>query len=371
MTYKVLVAGGAGFVGSHLVRALLRAGHGVRVLDSFVQQVHGETTYQPPAGVELVRGDVRDPAAVKAALDGVEAVYHLAAEVGVGQSMYEIRRYVEANDVGTSVLLEALVERRHQVRKLVVASSMSIYGEGAYQCEKCGPTYPLLRPAAQFRLREWEVRCPKCRVAMTPIPTPEAKRLIPASVYAITKQNQEQLCLVVGRAYDIPTVALRYFNIYGPGQALSNPYTGALAIFSGRLLNRAPPLIFEDGLQTRDFIHVSDIVRANLLALESDAANFQAINVGTGRATTVLQVAELLAQGLKVDVRPLIVGRFREGDIRHCVADVSSARTLLGFTAQVPIEEGIPDLLGWVRGQQATDRIPQAADELQVRGLIR
>ena len=370
---NVLVTGGAGFIGSHLVDALDEQGHRVRVLDALVEQVHGEggARYLNPAA-EFVRGDVCDRAAVDAALEGVEVVFHEAAEVGVGQSMYEIERYVRANDLGTAVLLEALVARRPQVRKLVVASSMSIYGEGAYRCDACGSEeHPRLRPTSQLLERRWEVECPRCGGALKPIGTNEEKPLYPSSVYAISKQDQEQYCLVVGRAYEIPTVALRYFNAYGTRQALSNPYTGVCAIFSGRLLNGERPVIFEDGEQTRDFVHVGDVVRANLLALETDAADYQAVNIGTGRPISVREVALMLARGLGREVEPEIVARYREGDIRHCVADITRARRLLGYEPRVTLEEGIPELLAWVREQEAADRVTRATAELESRQLVR
>jgi dTDP-L-rhamnose 4-epimerase len=321
--------------------------------------------------VEVIRADVRDRAAVERALDGVEVVFHEAAEVGVGQSMEEVARYVGSNTVATTVLLEALAERRAQIRKLVVPSSVSVYGEGAYRCPHCGPVRAEPRTPARLAVREWEPICPRCGDSLSAAPTPETHPLDPASVYAITKQDQEQLCLVVGRAYGIPTVALRYFNVYGPRQALSNPYTGVAAIFSGRLLNKQAPVIFEDGEQTRDFTHVNDIVQANMLALESEAANFQTVNVGTGVATSVRRMAELLASGLGIDIQPEIVGRYREGDIRHCVADISRARTLLGYAPSVRLEEGIPQLLAWVQEQQASDAVAKATAELQARGLVR
>jgi len=368
---KVLVTGGAGFIGSHLVEALARLGHSIRVLDVLVDQVHGAVQRELPSEAELVVSDVRDQVSVEAALDDVEFVFHEAAEVGVGQSMYEIERYVSANTLGTATLLRALVARRGQIKKLVVASSMSIYGEGAYRCLECGPVAPSLRPGVQLEARDWEMHCPRCQSILEPVPTPETKPLDPASVYAVTKQDQEQLSIIVGRAYGIPTVALRYFNVYGSGQALSNPYTGVAAIFSSRLLNGQPPLIFEDGLQSRDFTHVSDIVQANLLAMQSESANFEAINIGTGRATSVRQIAELLASGLGVDLEPSIVGRFREGDIRHCFADISRARQLLGFQPAVSLEDGIPHLLEWVKRQRAKDGVLEATQELQNHGLVR
>lgn len=367
-----LVTGGAGFIGSHLVDALIKRGKKVRVLDLLVPQVHsdGRPRYLHP-DAEFIQGDVCDHAVLSRALEGIDVIYHNAAEVGVGQSMYQIQRYVRANDLGTSALLEAIVERRGHVRKLVVASSMSIYGEGSYRCEACGSVHPQLRPTSQLLERRWEVECPRCAAPLSPEPTPEDKPLFPTSVYAITKQDQEQLCLVVGRAYGIPTVALRYFNVYGTRQALSNPYTGVCAIFSARLLNGQRPIVFEDGQQTRDFVHVSDIVQANLLALETDQADFQAVNIGTGIPTSVERIATLLAEGLGKELDPEYVGKYREGDIRHCVADISRARRLLGYEPKVSLEQGIPELLGWVSQQQASDNVAEATAELESYRLVR
>jgi dTDP-L-rhamnose 4-epimerase len=371
---NILVTGGAGFIGSHLVDALVSEGHRVRVLDALVPQVHGEAAERPAhlnAEAEFIQADVCDEQALSLALEGVEAVYHEAAEVGVGQSMYEMQRYVRANTFATSVLLEHVVARKDKIKKLVVASSMSIYGEGAYACPAHGAVFPQLRPTEQLSDRRWETECAQCGSELRPMPTNEDKPLFPTSVYAITKQDQEQLCLVVGRTYGIPAVALRYFNVYGTRQALSNPYTGVCAIFSSRLLNNQRPVIFEDGAQARDFVHVSDIVRANLLALETDRADYQAVNIGTGRATSVGEVSRLLAKGLGVEADPVFVGKYREGDIRHCIADITRARKLLGYEPRVTLEEGIPELLGWVREQEADDRVAQATAELETRQLVR
>src|SRR2546423_724046 len=368
---NILVTGGAGFIGSHLTDELIARGHRVRVLDLLVSQVHGNGSPQyvnPKA--EFIHGDVCDAATVQRCLDGIDAVFHEAAKVGVGQSKYEIDRYVRANDMGKAVLLQALILFKNQIRKLIVASSMSIYGEGAYACDKCGTVYPQLRPTEQLLDRRWEMECPQCGAELRPQPTREDKPLSPTSVYAVTKQDQEQFCLIVGRAYGIPTVALRYFNVYGPRQALSNPYTGVCAIFSSRLLNDQPPAIFEDGNQTRDFVHVSDIVQANLLALESDAADYQALNVGTGRPTSVRNVSRLLAEGLGKDIEPEIVAKYREGDIRHCVADISRAQQL-GYAPKVSLEQGIPELLSWVRQQTAEDRMSTVTAELETHQLVR
>lgn len=369
---NVLVTGGAGFIGSHLVDALVAEGHRVRVLDALVEQVHGADA-QPlhlNSEAEFIQADVCDRASVDKALAGIDVVFHEAAEVGVGQSMYEIERYVRANDLGTAVLLEAVLGRQNQIKKLVVASSMSIYGEGAYECEKCGKVYPQLRPSEQLLARRWELECSSCGEQLKPAPTSEDKPLFPTSVYAVTKQDQEQFCLAIGRSYKIPTVALRYFNVYGTRQALSNPYTGVCAIFSARLLNGNAPMIFEDGEQTRDFVHVSDIVQANLCALKTDRADYQAINVGTGTATSVREVCNLLASGLGLNLEPEIVGKYREGDIRHCVSDITRARTLLGYEPKVSLATGIPELLGWVREQAAKDQVASATAELESRQLV-
>jgi dTDP-L-rhamnose 4-epimerase len=378
---KVLVTGAAGFVGSFLCEELHRAGHDIRMFDNLEPQVHRGSAGNlqnllrpnghPLPGVEIVHGDVRSSIQMDAALKDVHAVVHLAAQVGVGQSMYEIHRYVDHNTVGTAVLLELLAARRHKVRKLVVASSMSIYGEGAAQCPQCGSVTPGLRGAAQMSLGEWEVRCPNCGRPTASVATSENKAVLPTSIYAITKRDQEEMCLVVGRAYDIPTVALRFFNVYGPRQSLGNPYTGVAAIFSSRLLNNNAPVIFEDGNQTRDFVHVSDIVQAISLALTKDDANGQVFNVGGGRPTPIRDVATLLARKLQRDVAPDIVYKFREGDVRHCYADIKKISQCLGYAPTVQLETGIDDLIEWAASQTSEDGFEAAAAELTKRGLAR
>ena len=370
---NILVTGGAGFIGSHLVDALVAQGHRVRIFDSLVEQVHGDSAPAHLNNVaEFVHADVCDAQAIAAALDGIDVVYHEAAEVGVGQSMYEIVRYVKANDLGTAVLLEEMIKRPTQFKKLIVASSMSIYGEGAYRCNACGcDVYPQLRSDEQLADHDWEFKCEKCGGVLETIGTPEEKQLFPTSVYAVSKQDQEQYCLAVGRAYKIPTVAFRYFNVYGTRQALSNPYTGVCAIFSSRLLNDQAPTIFEDGEQSRDFVHVSDIVQANLLALETSGGDYQAMNIGTGRATSVKQIAKLLAKGLGKEIDPEIVGKYREGDIRHCVADISKARELLGYEPKVTLEAGLAELLDWLGEQDAEDRVESSTAELAERSLVK
>lgn len=368
---KTLVTGGAGFIGSHLVRELVGRGDQVVVLDSLEEQVHRGATPELPESVELIIGGVGDVEATDRALAGVDRVVHLAAAVGVGQSMYEIARYTERNTMQTATFLERLVAQRPLPTRLVVASSMSIYGEGEYECLEHGRMAPPPRPEEQLLARQWELHCPECGGELVPVGTRETKPIIPTSIYAINKRDHEELCLVTGAAYGIPAVALRFFNVYGPGQALSNPYTGVAAIFASRLLNGRPPVIFEDGEQSRDFIHVSDIVRAILLALESDQATGNAINLGTGCPSTVAQIAQALTAGLDLDIEPIRNGQYRAGDIRHCVADPQRARELLGFEAVTTLEDGMRELLKWLADQEAVDRVDDATRELASRGLAR
>lgn len=370
---RILVTGGAGFIGSHLVDALLADGHDIRILDALVPQVHGKDADWPawvPRDVERLRGDVCDMAVWERALQGMDVVYHLAAEVGVGQSMYEVTKYMAANTMGTANLLEILAQGRYRPRKLIVASSMSIYGEGAYRTADGQIVYPALRTDRTLQQRQWDLFDPYTE-ALTPLPTGEDKPLRPTSIYAVSKRDQEEMCLSVGLAYRIPTVAFRFFNVYGPRQALSNPYTGVAAIFGGRLLNKRAPLIFEDGRQGRDFINVKDIVRGLRLPLTTDAGDYEAINLGTGRCTSVLDVARTLIAQLAADVEPDVNQQFRAGDIRYCFADIAKARRLLGFEPTVTFEAGMAELIAWMRQQTAEDRVDSAAAELSARGLTR
>lgn len=375
MAKKILITGGAGFVGSHTADALLAAGYDVRILDNLEPQVHGEGQRVPEylnMEVDFWIGDVRNRDYLKKAIKDVDAVIHLAAAVGVGQSMYEIRRYVEVNTLGGANLLDILANERHSVKKVVVASSMSVYGEGGYFCNNgCGAVYPGLRIKEQLAQREWEMKCPVCHQNTSPVPTNEDKTLHPASIYAICKRDHEEMFLSVGRAYGIPTVALRYFNIYGSRQALSNPYTGVAAIFLSRILNNNPPLVFEDGLQSRDFIHVSDIVQANLLALQKQEADYEVFNVGAGRQLTVMDMARILSDELEFEKKPLILNKFREGDIRHCYSDITKIKDRLGFEPKMTFEQGVKDLIKWVRAEKATDFVEEAKGILLQKGLLK
>jgi dTDP-L-rhamnose 4-epimerase len=367
---NVLITGGAGFIGSHVADELLAQGYRVRVLDTLAAQVHGDGGRRPDyldREVEVAVGDVTDPEAVRRALQGVDAVYHFAAAVGVGQSMYEVAHYTRVNNLGTAVLLEALIAQ--PVERLVVASSMSLYGEGLYRSPAGELRVAGERSLQQLRAGDWELHDEDGSV-LQPVPTPETKPPALASVYALSKFDQERMCLMVGRAYQLPVVALRFFNAYGPRQALSNPYTGVLAIFAARLLNDNPPKIFEDGLQQRDFVSVYDVARACRLALQTPDAAGEVFNVGSGQASTVREIAARLARVLgKEHLEPEITGKYRVGDIRHCFSDIGKARRVLGFEPQVTLEEGMAELAAWLESQAAVDRVAQASAELTARGL--
>jgi dTDP-L-rhamnose 4-epimerase len=366
----VLITGGAGFIGSHVADELLRIGHRVRAIDNLRGQVHGSNAKRPAYlddRVEFIHGDVRDARALESALTGVDAVIHLAAAVGVGQSMYEIAEYTSINGLGTAVLMEALA--KHPVGRLVVASSMSIYGEGLYRAKDGTLQDDVERSREQLAAAEWEVKGSDGQ-ALTPVPTRETKRPRISSIYALSKYDQERMCLISGSARGIPTVALRLFNTYGPRQALSNPYTGVLAIFGARLLNKNRPMVFEDGKQQRDFVSVYDVANAFRLALESDAAKGHAINVGSGRPITIRALSQRLADSLGLSrIEPQVTGRHRVGDVRHCFADLHLAKSLLGYEPRVSLEDGLREYTRWLADQQASDRVEDASRELDTRGL--
>ncbi len=370
MKGRVLITGGAGFIGSHVTDELLKSGYAVRILDNLNPQVHGRSTDPPEyldPEAEFIDGDIRNMEILRKALEDVTHVCHLAAEVGVGQSMYEIEKYTSVNTMATATLMQALIER--PAEKLVVASSMSIYGEGLYQ-SRSGELYTQTRRTPeQHRKGRWEIDDLNGD-PLFPVPTPEQKGPSLSSIYALTKFDQEQMALIIGKAYRMPVTALRFFNTYGPRQALSNPYTGVLAIFSSRLLNDKPPLIFEDGRQKRDFVSVHDVARACRLALENPQADGQVFNIGSGRAFSILEVAEAVSRVLgKAHILPEITGRYRAGDIRHCFADISLAENRLNYSPRVTLEEGLEELAGWLDGRTADDHVEYAASELRERGL--
>jgi len=373
---KVLVTGGVGFIGSHTTDLLLEQGYHVTILDNLEPQVHGKERKLPDyinQNAVLTYGNVLDRELLKKTIREVDAIIHLAAMVGVGQSMYQIERYIDVNTRGTANLLDLLVNTENNIKKLVVASSMSIYGEGKYYCENCSTNvYPGLRNQATLEKKQWNHSCPTCGHALTPLPTDEEKPLLSTSIYAMTKRHQEEMCLLTGKTYDIPTVALRYFNVYGSRQALSNPYTGCAAIFTSRILNGKPPYVFEDGNQTRDFIHVRDIARANLNALENNNANYKAINIGTGKPITIKNLAETLTKLYhKPSLHPHTSNEYRKGDIRHCYADTTKAQTLLNFKPTISLQNGLNELANWAKthGWGAIDLFENSLKELKERHL--
>jgi dTDP-L-rhamnose 4-epimerase len=370
MVGRVLITGGGGFIGSHVADELTSHDYRVRILDDLVGQVHADGGWPDylSAATETVQGDVRDPDALRSALRGVDAVVHLAALVGVGQSMYRVQDYVGVNELGTAALLQTLIDR--PVERLIVASSMSIYGEGLYRSRSGALVQDAVRRPEDIRRGLWDPIDAE-GAPLQPLPTPEDKRPSLASIYALSKYSQERMCLLMGEAYAIPTVALRFFNVFGARQALSNPYTGVLAIFAARLLNRRPPVIFEDGAQRRDLVDVRDVARACRLALEQPRAAGHAINIGSGESRSIVEVADRLAGVLGCEgIRPKIEGRYRTGDVRHCFADLALARDLLGFSPEIGFDAGLVDLAEWLASQVAVDRVDQATEELRARGLV-
>jgi len=372
MRFKnILVSGGAGFIGSHLVDNLISKGYKITVLDNLDRQIHPEGQlpgyFNPKA--KFLRGDVTKREDWLKALKGIDAVFHFASAVGVGQSMYQIEKYVKVNCLGTALLLDILANAKHSVKKMIVAASMSSYGEGSYKCDTCGVVRPGLRPQSQLNKRDWQNYCPNCSRLVLPIPTNEESNQQSNSVYAISKKNQEEMLLTVGKAYQIPSVALRFFNVYGPRQSLSNPYNGVAAIFLSRIKNNKPPIINEDGLMTRDFIHIKDVVSACITSLEESDGDYHAFNVGSGSPITILRVAEILAKLLKSNIKPVISAKVRKLDVRHCYADISKIKRLLNWTPKVKIEQGFKDLIDWGKDEQAIDKVDYALSELEKRGL--
>jgi dTDP-L-rhamnose 4-epimerase len=365
---RILVTGGCGFIGRHVAEDLLECGYEVRLYDALIDQVHEGVAVTLPEGAEVVRGDMRDAERLRKALTGCDAVLHLAAEVGVGQSMYEIARYVGANDLGTAVLLEELIAQ--PVSRIVVASSMSVYGEGYYATPEGVLLETVRRNPAEVRAGRWDPRGPE-DAPLAAVSTDERKRVDLASIYALTKYVQEQAVLIHGAAYGVDAVALRLFNVFGAGQALSNPYTGVLANFASRLANGQRPTIFEDGEQKRDFVHVRDVARAFRLALEKPDAAGEVINIGSGQAYTIAAVAQLLAEAMNLpELAPEILGKARSGDIRNCFADIDKARRLLGFEPAFRLEDSLEEFVTWVGSMAVVDRGADMRKQLEERGLV-
>jgi dTDP-L-rhamnose 4-epimerase len=366
----VLVTGGAGFIGSFLVDRLIEKGESVRILDNLEEQVHhGETPTYLNTEAEFVRGDVQERGAMEKALEGIDTVIHTAAAVGVAQSQYEIKRYTDVNIGGTASLLDCIVNGKTKVHTILLPSSMTCYGEGVYTCPTHGEVRPGLRPTPQLEKGDFAVHCPECDTPVSPAPTPEDAELHGSSIYATTKHTQEELLFGIGRTYDIKVAALRLFNVYGPRQSLSNPYTGVAAIFLSRLKNGQPPVIYEDGKQSRDFISVHDVAQAFLRALESNTANGEVFNIGSGNMATVLEVAQTLKSLLGSDMEPEVGGTWRKGDVCHCTADISKAKRLLGWEPKVSFEDGMCELVEWSANEKADDAFAQAQEELKTHKL--
>lgn len=369
---KILVTGGAGFIGSHLVDRLVKEGHVVRIFDNLDPQVHrgGKPPEYLNKNAEFINGDVTNRRELQDVIKGMDAIYHEASAVGVGQSMYEIEHYVKVNSLGTAILLDILANSKHTIRKVIIAASMSSYGEGVYACPSCKKMVrPQLRPDEQMAKKDWELHCPTCQHYLQPRPTDEEAKQNCNSIYAITKKDQEEMILTVCRAYGIPAVALRYFNVYGPRQSLSNPYTGVTAIFLSRLKNKRRPVIYEDGGQTRDFVSVHDIVDINVKVLTDDRADGFVFNVGNGKPLIIQSIAEILARLLGVDIAPKMTQAFRKGDVRHCYADISKAKKMLGWEPKVSFEEGMKELIAWSKNAEAIDSFEEASRELKEKGL--
>ncbi|MFB0526577.1 MAG: SDR family NAD(P)-dependent oxidoreductase [bacterium] len=372
MSTDVLVTGGAGFIGSFIVDKLIEKGYKVRIFDNLDSQVHPGSRLPKYLNreAEFIQGDIRDYEKLATAVKGVEIIFHYAASVGVAQSQYEIKKYIDVNIGGTANLLDILVNQKYNIKKLIVAASMSSYGEGNYRCNKCGIVRSPLRSEEQMEKKDWELYCPNCQRKVEPVPTDERARRISNSIYAITKMGQEEMVMNIGKTYSIPAVALRLFNVYGPHQSLSNPYTGVVAIFMSRIKNGHPPVIYEDGKQTRDFVSVHDVVQANMLALEKDEANYEVFNVGSGVARSIKNIAETLAGLCQVDIVPEITEKFRKGDVRHCFSDISKIKDKLGFKPAISFEVGMKELIEWSDKEPSTDKFEQASQELKEKGLI-
>ena len=372
---NILITGGAGFIGSNLALKLVEKGHVVTVLDNLSEQIHGKNSELLNTiidQVHFIKGDVRNAEDWMKALKNQEVVVHLAAETGTGQSMYEVQKYTEVNINGTAIFLDYLVNEKHSIQKVVIASSRAIYGEGKYNCEEHGIIYPNERKENDLLKGEFEPKCPVCNTDLMVLLTDENSKIHPSSVYGITKQNQEQMVLNVCQSINIPAVAFRYQNVYGPGQSLKNPYTGILSIFSTQIKNGNDLNIFEDGLESRDFVFIDDVVNATILGIEKEEADFEVFNVGSGKGTTVLEVAESLKKYYQSDINIKISGNFRLGDIRHNVADLSKIENKLGFRSVFDFPTGVGEFANWVNQQGIQeDQYSQSIQELKEKGLFK
>lgn len=374
---NILITGGAGFIGSNLSNKLIEKGYVITVLDNLSKQIHGDDQnsilYQSVKDkVNFIKGDVSNKLDWERALKNQDAIIHLAAETGTGQSMYEISRYNDVNIMGTAHMLDILANKEHNIKKIIIASSRSIYGEGKYTCETHGVVYPNERLEEDMSNGIFNPICNNCGKSLELLATDEDSKIHPSSIYGISKQQQEQMILLMGKALSIPAVSVRYQNVYGPGQSLSNPYTGILSIFSTRIFNGNNIDIYEDGLESRDFVYIDDVVNGTILALEKDEANYQIFNIGSGVATTVNEVASTLKKLYKSDIEINISGKFRKGDIRHNYADLSKVKSILGFEPKYNFLDGITKFVDWVKTQEVKeDKYEESLEELRNKGLIK
>lgn len=373
---NILVTGGAGFIGSFLVDELIKKGYKVRILDNLEDQVHHGRKPKylnlllRNKSVQFIKGDVRNYEIFKKVLQGIDAVFHLAAAVGVAQSNYQIKKYSDTNIGGMANLLDILVNTKHNIKKIVTISSMTGYGEGNYRCKKCGIVRPPLRDEIQLRKKDWNLYCPNCAKIVQPIPTDETALDFPNSIYGLTKVVQQDMLFLIGKIYNIPVVVLRGFNVYGPRQSLSNPYTGVSAIFISRLKNNKACVVYEDGLQSRDFISVHDMVEAFVLALENDRANYQIFNIGFGKGTAILELAKILENLLGKSYLISLNNEFRKNDIRHCFSDISKAKKILGWKPKINLEQGLAELIEWSKKEKSNDKFKSAEKELKDKGIL-
>lgn len=370
MDKKVLVTGGAGFIGSHIVDLLIENNYNVTILDNLDPTTHKEKPKYLSQQSRFVLGDVRDSKLIEELIPRFDYILHEAASVGIVQSNYEIKKFVDNNILGTANILEALTKIKHNVKKLILAGSNTSYGEGIYKCKDCGPFHAELRTQKEIDRYGFEPICPTCQKNTKAIPTPEETELNCNSIYAYSKKNQEETALFIGKTYNIPVTILRYFNVYGPRQSLSNPYTGVAAIFATRLKNNNSPIIYEDGLQTRDFISVRDVAKANLICLKNKSSNYEIFNVGSSKPITIKWLAEFMKEYMKKEVKIKVTNKFRKGDIRHCFADISKIKNKLDFSPKVKFEEGIQEFLSWAEKEESEDKFEKANKELKEKGLI-
>jgi len=375
MAKNILITGGAGFIGSNLSAKLVEKGYKVTIMDNLSPQIHGDQPSLNPLirdKVTFIRGDVRNKADWKKALNNQQIVVHLAAETGTGQSMYEIQKYVDVNINGTAIFLDYLVNNKHNIEKVIIASSRAIYGEGKYYSQKSGIIYPDERTEKDLLNGDFELKCPITGQNLEVLPTDEDSKIHPTSVYGITKQNQEQMVLTVCKSINIPAIAFRYQNVYGPGQSLKNPYTGILSIFSTQIRNGNNLHIFEDGKESRDFVYIDDVVDATILGIENNTITNEVFNVGSGVSTSVLDVAKKLKALFDSNVEINITGNFRLGDIRHNYADLSKVQKILGYAPHYDFDKGIKIFTEWVMSQKLNaDNYSKSIDEMKTKGLFK